>query len=466
VDAAIVDLAQAEIAFHRGNRRKSNALAVRASRGFGEQHPLVSRAHYIAGTSARLDFHNKEARLHYGQALKTARTTEDRRNAVYGDLIVSLDSNAPDAKERLAELLELDDGTAVSDVRIALGRLLVGIRTGNLDGIAELMESTEHLVSRLTEPHLISSFHFCHAFLAALQGRYAEAHVLARRCEQYAIDVRLPFVVPHAQVVRAMAELGLRHFARCSRILETVLKVTTASKDIFNQVEARLVRARLFIAQGLPLRAIESLANPPKRFPFEGEHGEYLATLALARACANDHDMALRLVNEARQAAQTVEVQSLAACTEAIVALSANLDEADLEVSQAAETVFRCGGVDSFVTAYRGHPDLLAALARKPNHRERLVTITERARDSALAETSNLVKTRRRGETVEPLTRREREVLNLIAQGLTNKEIGQTLFISDSTAKVHVTNILRKLGAKTRAEAAARAIETEEPESL
>ena len=52
------------------------------------------------------------------------------------------------------------------------------------------------------------------------------------------------------------------------------------------------------------------------------------------------------------------------------------------------------------------------------------------------------------------LTPREREVLGLVAEGLTNRRIAETLFISESTAGVHVSNILGKLGAASRTEAA------------
>ena len=53
------------------------------------------------------------------------------------------------------------------------------------------------------------------------------------------------------------------------------------------------------------------------------------------------------------------------------------------------------------------------------------------------------------------LTRREREVLPLVAAGHTNKRIAEILFISENTAGVHVSNILGKLGVQSRAEAAA-----------
>jgi NarL family two-component system response regulator LiaR len=56
------------------------------------------------------------------------------------------------------------------------------------------------------------------------------------------------------------------------------------------------------------------------------------------------------------------------------------------------------------------------------------------------------------------LTRRECEVLDLLAKGLTNPEIAVRLSISRSTVKVHVSNILSKLGVSNRAEAISVAI--------
>lgn len=61
-------------------------------------------------------------------------------------------------------------------------------------------------------------------------------------------------------------------------------------------------------------------------------------------------------------------------------------------------------------------------------------------------------------ELAEPLTRREREVLQMLAAGLANKEIATRLNISDHTAKFHVASILGKLGAASRAEAVTQGI--------
>jgi DNA-binding NarL/FixJ family response regulator len=63
-----------------------------------------------------------------------------------------------------------------------------------------------------------------------------------------------------------------------------------------------------------------------------------------------------------------------------------------------------------------------------------------------------------RGEYAESLTSREKEVLELLAEGLPNKVIAERLGISDHTAKFHVASILGKLGAASRTEAVTLAI--------
>ncbi len=71
---------------------------------------------------------------------------------------------------------------------------------------------------------------------------------------------------------------------------------------------------------------------------------------------------------------------------------------------------------------------------------------------------ARLLREVRAPESPEPLTERETEVLRLLAQGLSNKEIAQRLVIGERTVKTHVSNVLAKLNVASRTQAAIHAI--------
>ncbi|HTT59034.1 MAG TPA: response regulator transcription factor [Acidimicrobiales bacterium] len=84
-----------------------------------------------------------------------------------------------------------------------------------------------------------------------------------------------------------------------------------------------------------------------------------------------------------------------------------------------------------------------------PSVTRRLIADFSRQRPSAPAATS-----------IEELTPRENEILRLIAQGLSNAEISETLFIAEQTTKTHVGRVLLKLGLRDRAQAVVFAYES------
>jgi DNA-binding NarL/FixJ family response regulator len=75
------------------------------------------------------------------------------------------------------------------------------------------------------------------------------------------------------------------------------------------------------------------------------------------------------------------------------------------------------------------------------------------------AEFARLKPAARPADLPEPLSERELEVLRLLADGLSNKEIGQKLSLAEGTVKNYVTNVLGKIGARDRTQAALRARE-------
>ncbi|NKQ58988.1 response regulator transcription factor [Amycolatopsis sp. K13G38] len=81
----------------------------------------------------------------------------------------------------------------------------------------------------------------------------------------------------------------------------------------------------------------------------------------------------------------------------------------------------------------------------------RAVARNESAFDSRSA--SAMVRSIRTAPEEPVLTSREQNVLELLARGLSNRDIGARLYISETTVKFHVRNIMRKIGASSRAEA-------------
>jgi DNA-binding NarL/FixJ family response regulator len=463
IDAPVVDLAEAEIAFYKGDRRNAEVLASRATRGFALGHPLSSRAFNLTGMSAHLDYFNDRAGAYFAQALATATTNADKREAVWGQLNVALDLEQSSADGLLAELIAMDDGSATSEVRLATARLQHAARRSSINGVAEVFDAAELLLPRINDPHLITAFYSSQSMVYCLLGLYERALSIALSCERTAREARLGFVIPHAKRNRAVAELGLRHFRRCQQLVDWLQADAERSGDVFVALESRLIRAKLLVAQGLSQRALEILQDPPDRFPFEGDHGEYLAIMALAYACASNPVLAARMADEAEATTQAVETQALAPCVRAIVALQEDSSSAHDVCSGAFARVLAVGNVDSFVVAYRGYPDLLTATAMEPSYLPTLRRIADEASDVDLARRAGLIRGRPR--STAKLSAREEEVLGLIAQGLTNREIASTLYISESTAKVHVRHILEKLGVRSRVEAALKAA-SDPPDSI
>ena len=73
---------------------------------------------------------------------------------------------------------------------------------------------------------------------------------------------------------------------------------------------------------------------------------------------------------------------------------------------------------------------------------------------------ARLMQSLRANESPEELTEREKEVLRLIAQGQSNKQIAHQLVIAEKTVRTHVSNILGKLGGQSRTQATLYAIRT------
>jgi DNA-binding CsgD family transcriptional regulator len=120
-----------------------------------------------------------------------------------------------------------------------------------------------------------------------------------------------------------------------------------------------------------------------------------------------------------------------------------------------AEAAEAAGDRDDAVAALREAHRIASELGAKPLL-SNLEVMARRMRTRLGATGRSEVSSAR---TAYGLTRREREVLEQVAAGRTNRQIAEQLFISESTAGVHVSNILGKLGVSTRTEAARVALD-------
>ncbi|MES9899958.1 MAG: two-component system response regulator NarL [Sedimenticola sp.] len=127
-----------------------------------------------------------------------------------------------------------------------------------------------------------------------------------------------------------------------------------------------------------------------------------------------------------------------------------------LTVSDNEEDVISAlrNGADGYLLKDMEPEDILACLKKAA---EGTIVINERL-TQLLAHSLREDKLTERNVGYADLTEREREILDLIASGMSNKLIAQTLHITEGTVKVHVKHLLKKLGLHSRVEAAVWAL--------
>jgi DNA-binding CsgD family transcriptional regulator len=234
--------------------------------------------------------------------------------------------------------------------------------------------------------------------------------------------------------------------------------------------EMSLPRASLFLARGEPavaiaevhrrLRALGSnnlIASPLLELLVQAEiaHGDVRQAAQAAEQLAafavesgRERDQAAALMAEGRVAATMADRADARAGFEAALERYGRL-EMPLEVARARLEIARL--------VFDESPDLAIEEARVSQAAFDRIGATRDA-DGAASFLRELGATGRAGpKGLERLTKREREILSLLGQGLTNAEIAARLFISTKTAAHHVSSVLAKLGVRNRAEAAAYA---------
>jgi ATP/maltotriose-dependent transcriptional regulator MalT len=251
--------------------------------------------------------------------------------------------------------------------------------------------------------------------------------------------------------------------------------------DLFARSETHtlslLGRAALALDREQPAEAAELADRYLRRFPEPGRVersvGLELAIRALVRQ--GEHERAADALNELRGIAARARTRPILAavssCEGTLAAAGGDHDlarrsfEDALDLLAACEAPFEAGRVRLDLAA------TLGTLGRADQAQREIEAAIENFREigadgeQARAETmlENLRKTNMTPQSAAidgplgELSRRELEVLDLVAQGLTNRDIAARLVLSEHTVNRHVANILRKLGLSSRAAAASLA---------
>lgn len=442
-------LAEAENALLERNEARAQVLGEQAGRLLhGDS---AGRAHLVAARAA-----------HLRDDLGAVRRNCELVNACEADAAIKADAlwvafsrarehstaEAQAILNRLRDLSRRDDTHAF---RLLVAEALMLCDGGRTAAAADQLALAETILPSVVDPFARTNFLNLATHVALLLTQYDEALVLAKRQIDEGRSSGLEFAVDHAMIRELRAHIGRRHLTDATRVINALEERSgSASSHVLDNLNLQC--AKLQIALGDLRRASLLLQRNSSTTERPAFRDEVIACRALVSAASGDSTRVDTPVEHNAATLTSPEATALLRLTRAIIELRA---EGDLElVRSMVRRVIDDGQLESVVTACRAFPRLAVASRDDMGLSQALAAIFARSRDTDIARRAGLRVVREHRPKREPLSAREREVYELLIHGRGNREIAEALFISESTAKVHVRHIFEKLGVHTRAEAA------------
>jgi LuxR family maltose regulon positive regulatory protein len=447
-EGGLVDYAESEALLRTNELDRAMALATQAARSLDGD--LAARAHLVAGRSAHLTDRPAAAQAHADDAATLAVRAETHERSLWLRFIAGLGPQVPDLRARLDDLQRTLRPDSKQSLSLVAGTLTLAQFEGGFDGALENARVALSLADERSDSIAHTGLLSVYSYALIMACRYEESlesiAVLKRIAEASGID----FPLPYAQLNSASACIGLRRFAAADRLLRALERETREEPGAYFSGHLPIQRARLYASVGDLRRAQDVLALGPAPNGSRGLSGEFLGWQALLHSASGEFDAALELASEAQKASRGFEVAALSSVTKAVTALSGEGGESWESCIAAA---IATGAWDPILIAVRAVGDLGRQIAAQRSTGNWLRRILVQSSDASLAALIGL-RVPRSAKPKQKLTPRETEVHELLANGLTNEEIANSLYISVSTTKVHVKHIYDKLGVRSRLEAA------------
>ncbi|HSK15977.1 MAG TPA: LuxR C-terminal-related transcriptional regulator [Gaiellaceae bacterium] len=454
VTEPLAALAGAELLIRKGEMSTAAAVAEDTVARIPDDHPDHAWACNVTGRALHFTSNEKGAFAMFERGRQAALDDIDAKEALWG-LIMTAVEIAPEAMD---EYLNELDARYPNDLdvrlRLAVGRYGQAEQTRSITGTWQRFSALLDSVEFSEDPLAASSFLATASAACRLGGRYSASRELASRASKISTELRLQFAEGICLTNHAAAETGLRLFSRAHRTLNAFERTTIRNEDPYYFVEGMTLRARLLASEGrlneaLNTREVLALVDPPPR-----ALGINLATLAIILAAAGQTTAARETARRACDQGIDIEIYYQALVAETI---ADGMDESRRFVSCVADTVLQCSRascLDALVLGYRTYPRLLEAAIEDQAASLVIRSLLSESRDYGIAKRLGItVRSSPQDTSLRMLTPREREVLELLALGLGNVDIGRRLHIAPSTVKVHVRHILEKLGAQNRLQA-------------
>lgn len=295
------------------------------------------------------------------------------------------------------------------------------------------------------------------AYMQAFSGQYDRALATADHALVHASQFRLTFVRNHVLATQALALIGIREFSKGDFLLNAVIDRThDRGARRFVDINVRIIRSRIALAHAdyetaAALTNFVGIDSPEKAV-----YAELAAMHAIALLGQQRRTEAQAAIAFASSISRGVEATCLVIAAEVLLRLDAGDSNPEHLAPRIQEIVNRGGG-DVITQCCRGFLGFAKLAVADQRCAHTFSELLSNSHDQEIAETLGIPYRHSITANISSdFTPREEEVVELLIAGFSNQRIAERLVIAESTVKVHLRSIYRKLGVNTRTAAAVK----------